>query len=149
MSYKTLLAHILAAPITQKQSAQHSTRGGHSHRRRVQSCDRGQDAVKRSRHFLGVGQTVKQCAGALSTALLVIKRRGRSFCACAVNRWSRAKSGVVKRSSGQGRFSTVKNLDPGCSSGHGAYGSDPPPTPRSLLVNFNHSHFCKIPSKRG
>ena len=37
-------------------------RGGHSHRRRVQSCDRGQDAVKRSRHFLGVGQTVKQCA---------------------------------------------------------------------------------------
>ena len=37
--------------------------GGHSHRRRVQSCDRGQDAVKRSRHFLGVGQTVKQCAG--------------------------------------------------------------------------------------
>ncbi len=39
------------------------TRGGHSHRRRVQSCDRGQDAVKWSRHFLGVGQTVKQCAG--------------------------------------------------------------------------------------
>ena len=37
--------------------------GGYSHRRRVQSCDRGQDAVKRSRHFLGVGQTVKQCAG--------------------------------------------------------------------------------------
>ena len=39
------------------------SRGGHSHRRRVQSCDRGQDAVKWSRHFLGVGQTVKQCAG--------------------------------------------------------------------------------------
>ena len=39
------------------------SRGGHSHRRRIQSCDRGQDAVKRSRHFLGVGQTVKQCAG--------------------------------------------------------------------------------------
>ncbi len=38
-------------------------RGGHSHRRRVQTCDRGQDAVKRSRHFLGVGQMVKQCAG--------------------------------------------------------------------------------------
>ena len=53
-----------------------ATRGGHSHRRRVQSCDRGQDAVKQSRHFLGVGQTVKQCAGALSTALLAIKRRG-------------------------------------------------------------------------
>ena len=44
-------------------SSESSTRGGHSHRRRVQSCDRGQDAVKRSRHFLGVGQTVKQCAG--------------------------------------------------------------------------------------
>ena len=55
------------------------TRGGHSHRRRVQSCDRGQDAVKRSRHFLGVGQTVKQCSGALSTALLPIKRRGDPF----------------------------------------------------------------------
>ena len=57
----------------------YGAKGGHSHRRRVQSCDRGQDAVKRSRHFLGVGQTVKQCSGALSTALLPIKRRGRSF----------------------------------------------------------------------
>ena len=28
------------------------TRGDHSHRRRVQSCDRGQDAIKRSRHVL-------------------------------------------------------------------------------------------------
>ena len=100
--------------------------GGHSHRRRVQSCDRGQDAVKRSRHFLGVGQTVKQCAGALSTALLAIKRRGRSFCACAVNRWSRVKGKNPAWSSSQGRFSTVKNLDPGRSSGHGTYGSDPP-----------------------
>ena len=40
-----------------------SSRGDHSHRRRVQSCDRGQNAVKRSRHFLGVGQTVKRCSG--------------------------------------------------------------------------------------
>ena len=45
------------------ESEAESSRGGHSHRRRVRSCDRGQDAVKRSRHFLGVGQTVKQCAG--------------------------------------------------------------------------------------
>ena len=75
-------------------------RGGHSHRRRVQSCDRGQDAVKRSRHFLGVGQTVKQCAGALSTALLAMKRHGRSFCACAVNRWSRVKGKNPAWSSG-------------------------------------------------
>ena len=102
------------------------SRGGHSHRRRVQSCDRGQDAVKRSRHFLGVGQTVKQCSGALSTALLPIKRRDRSFCACAVDRWSRVKGKNPAWSSGQGRFSTVKNLDPGRSSGHSAYGSDPP-----------------------
>ena len=36
------------------------TRGGHSHRRRVYSCDRGQDVVKWSRHFFGCGQTVKQ-----------------------------------------------------------------------------------------
>jgi hypothetical protein len=34
------------------------TRGGHSHRFCVQSCDRGQDAVKRSRYFLGIGQAV-------------------------------------------------------------------------------------------
>ena len=77
-----------------------NSRGGHSHRRRVQSCNRGQDAVKRSRHFLGVGQTVKQCAGALSTALLAIKRRGRSFCACAINRWSRVKGKYPAWSSG-------------------------------------------------
>ena len=34
---------------------------------------------------------VKQCAGALSTVLLAIKRCGRSFCACTVNQVSRAK----------------------------------------------------------
>ena len=44
------------------------SRGGHPHRHRVQSCDRGQDAIKRSRHFLpGVGQTVKECAGVASS----------------------------------------------------------------------------------
>ena len=41
------------------------TRGGHSHRRRVRSCDRGQDAVKRSRHFLGVGHMVKRSSSVL------------------------------------------------------------------------------------
>ena len=104
--------------------------GGHSHRRRVQSCDRGQDAVKRSRHFLG-GRSLNGQAvcWALSKALLAIKRRDRSFCACAVNRWSRVKSKNPAWSSSQGRFSTVKNLDPDRSSGHGAYGGAPPPPP--------------------
>ena len=44
--------------------------------------------------------SVKQCAGALSTALLAIKRRGRSFCACAINRWSRVKGKNPAWSSG-------------------------------------------------
>ena len=35
------------------------TRGGHSHRRRSHSCDRGQEAVKGSRAVFGVGQVVK------------------------------------------------------------------------------------------
>ena len=36
--------------------------GGHSHRRRVQSWDCGQDVVRGStlRHFLRVGQTIKR-----------------------------------------------------------------------------------------
>ena len=34
------------------------SRGGHSHKRCVQSCDRGQNAVQRSRHLLGIGQAV-------------------------------------------------------------------------------------------
>ena len=44
-----------------------SSRGGHSHRRRVYSCDRGQDVVKWSRHFFGGGQTVKQYSRAYTT----------------------------------------------------------------------------------
>ena len=35
------------------------TRGGHSHRRRSHSCDRGQEAVKGSRAVFVVGQAVK------------------------------------------------------------------------------------------
>ena len=35
------------------------TRGGHSHRCRSHSCDRGQEAVKGSRAVFGVGQAVK------------------------------------------------------------------------------------------
>ena len=35
------------------------SRGGHSHRRRSHSCDRGQAAVKGSRAVFGVGQAVK------------------------------------------------------------------------------------------
>ena len=35
------------------------SRGGHSHRRRSHSCDRGQEAVKGSRAIFGVGQAVK------------------------------------------------------------------------------------------
>ena len=34
-------------------------RGGHSHRRRSHSSDRGQEAVKGSRAVFGVGQAVK------------------------------------------------------------------------------------------
>ena len=55
--------------------------------------------VKRSMYFLGIGQMVKQCAGALSTVLLAIRRRGQSFCACVVNRWSRVK-GKIRRGQG-------------------------------------------------
>ena len=36
-----------------------NSRGGHSHRRRSHSCDRGQEAVKGSRAVFGVGQAVK------------------------------------------------------------------------------------------
>ena len=118
-----------------------SSRGGHSHRRRVQSCDRGQDAVKRSRHFLGVGQTVKQhylrhywrsrgVADPFAHAQLIY------------GQGSRVKGKNPAWSSGQGRFSTVKNLDPGRSSGHGTYGSSLVPRPHPLrgkrgLVNLD------------
>ena len=103
-----------------------SIKGGRSHRRHVQSCDRGQDAVKRSRHFLGVGQMVKHCVGALSQYHLAIKRRGRAFAHAQQIHGQRVKGNNLAWSSGQDHFSTVKNLDPGYSSGHGAYGSDPP-----------------------
>ncbi len=76
--------------------------------------------------FWGSVKRSSSMLGTIYKALLAIKRRGRSFCACAVNRWSRVKGKNPAWSSGQGRFSTVKNLDPGRSSGHGAYGSDPP-----------------------
>ena len=42
-----------------KHTVIHYTRGGHSHRRRSHSCDRGQEAVKGSRAVFGVGQAVK------------------------------------------------------------------------------------------
>ena len=58
--------------------------GGHSHRCRVQSCDWGQDAVKQSRHFLGVGQTVKQCAGGTICGTTGDQEACPIFCACAV-----------------------------------------------------------------
>ena len=116
---------------------------GHSHRRRVQSCDRGQDVVKRSRHFLGVGQMVKQCAGALSslgyqglvpqtisTGLLAIKRRGRSFCACAINRWSRAK--IRRGQAVKAVFQRSKILTPVAALDTAPMGSDPPPPPPDL-----------------
>ena len=76
--------------------------------------------------FWGSVKRSSSMLGTIYKALLAIKRRGRSFCACAVNRWSRVKGKNPAWSSGQGLFSTVKNLDPGRSSGHGAYGSDPP-----------------------
>ena len=43
------------------------------------------------------------------------------FCACAINRWSTNQGQKIRH--GQGRFSTIKSLDPGRSSGYGAYGS--------------------------
>ena len=48
-----------------------------------------------------------------------------SICACAVNRrlMGQGKNGP---SNGQGHYWMVQNLDCGRSSGHGAYGSDPP-----------------------
>ena len=104
-------------------------RGSHSHRRRVQSCDRGLDAVKRSRHFLGVGQTVKQFAGHYQRHYWRSRGVADPFAHAQLidGQGSRGKNPAW--SSGQGRFSTVKNFDPGRSSGHGAYGSDPPPPP--------------------
>ena len=49
--------------------------------------------VKRSSSVLGHYRSI-------STALLAIKRRGRSFCACAINQWSRVKGKNPAWSSG-------------------------------------------------
>ena len=75
-------------------------KGGHSHRRRVQNCDRGQDAVKWSRYFLGVGQTVKQCAGHYLRHYWRSRGVADPFAHAQLidGQGSRAKSGVVKRS---------------------------------------------------
>jgi hypothetical protein len=128
------------------------SRGGYSHRRCVQSRDRGQDAVKRSRHFLGIGQTVKRCFWALSPALLGGQEAGPRFCACAVKYSQRVKGKNPPWSSGQGHFSTVKNLDPGRSSGHSAYGSNRPlvcvsvtALPAKYLVSMSQMRCCKVP----
>ena len=45
---------------------------GHSHKRRVYSRDRDQDVVKRSRHFFGGGQTVKQYSRAYTPIAFAI-----------------------------------------------------------------------------
>ena len=74
--------------------------GGHSHRHCVQSCDHSQDAVKGSRHFLRVGQTVKWCSGA-DIQHCGDKDTWLSLCACIVNRWSMGlgqKLVLIKRS---------------------------------------------------
>ena len=69
-------------------------RGGHSHRFCVQS---DQDAVKQSRHFLRVGQMVKQCSGHYYW-----RSRGvAELLHSSVGRWSTGqgkKFAVVKRS---------------------------------------------------
>ena len=111
---KSLVAcHFSVSPSTNK--------GGSL--RRVHRCDRGQDAVKRSWRFLGVGQTVKRC---VSSSTAGDQEAWQSFCACALNQWSRVNGKYPAWSSGQGHFPIVKNLDRGRSCEHGAYGSDPP-----------------------
>ena len=93
------------------------TRGGHSHRHCVQSCDRGQNAVKRSRHFLGIGQTVKRCSRPYLRYSEAAKRRGRDFAHAQLIDSQRVKGKNLPWSSGQGQFWMVKNLDRGRSSG--------------------------------
>ena len=68
-------------------------------------------AVNWSRHFLGVGQVVKQCSGQMT-----IKRRGQAFVHAQLVAGQLVRG---KNSSSQGHFLMVKNLDPGHSSGHG------------------------------
>ena len=96
------------------------TRGGHSHRHHVQRCNCGQNAVKWSRYFLGL---VKRSSSVLGTTN---GDQWLNLCTCAVGRWSTGQGQNSPWSSGQGYFSMVKNLDCSCTSGHSAYGSDPP-----------------------
>ena len=101
--------------------------GGHSHRRCVQSCDRGQDTVKGS---------VKRSRGVLGpmSSNASNQEAWPSLCTCAVNWWS----------TGQGKkLAVVKWSRPfldsrSRSSGHGAYGSDPPP--ESLLWRTSYTN---------
>ena len=53
-----------------------ASRGGHSHRRRSHSCDRGQEAVKGSRVVFGVGQVVKDISNSVTAVKMF------TFCAC-------------------------------------------------------------------
>ena len=64
--------------------------------------------------------SVKRSSGVLGP----IKRRGRAFAHAQLIDGQRVKNWPW--SNGQGPFWTVKNLDRVRSSGHGAYGSDPP-----------------------
>ena len=79
---------------------QRSKGGGHSHRCCIQSCDRGKNAVKRSRHFLGIGQMVKRCSGPQLQHNQAAKRRGRDLCmhSQSIVNGSRTKFAVVKQS---------------------------------------------------
>ena len=85
----------------------------------------GQDAVKGSRHFLRVNQTVKWCSGPMSSTA---GNQGAwpNLCTCAVNQRSTDQRQKWAMVNGQGHFWMVKNLDCSCSSGYSAYGSDPP-----------------------
>ena len=74
--YTILMSQMSAHPLSKPKArctalGPSFARGGHSHRRRVYSCDRGQDVVKRSRHFFGGGQTVKQYSRAYNILPLI------------------------------------------------------------------------------
>ena len=117
-------------------------RGGHSHRRRVQSCDHSQDAVKGSRHYDEGRSNGQAVFWGQYPALLAIKRRGRAFAHVQLinGQWVKGKNWPW--SNGQGPFWTVKNLDRSRSSGHGAYGSD---FPLKISVHMSPLNFklCK------
>ena len=76
--------------------------------------------------FIIYGQMVKWCAGVLSNSTIGNQEAWPILYVCTVNQWSRVKGKNLAWSSGQGHFSTVKNLESGRSSGHSTYGSDPP-----------------------